>query len=118
MNTTSCVDPYLSARKASNRNDHFLLEFVIFRPEINEQINRRNEKRRENRLNVLLEFEVSAANYYLLLHGRAAVMIGLFIWDPLLYTLIQMRTSLTGPLLFRTRKKKKVVRKKDTRKPF
>lgn len=86
MNTTSCVDPYLPARKASNRNDHFILEFAIFRLEINEQINRRNEKRRENRLNALLESEVSAANYYLLLHGRAAVMIGLLLWGPLLYT--------------------------------
>lgn len=55
MNTTSCVDPYLSARKTSNRNNHFLLKFVIFSPEINEQINRRNEKRRENRFNALLE---------------------------------------------------------------
>lgn len=53
-NTTSRVDPYLSARKASNRNDHFLLDSVLFRFEINEQINRRNEKRCENRLNVLL----------------------------------------------------------------
>jgi hypothetical protein len=53
-----------------------------------------------------------------MLHGRMAVIIGLFLKDPLLYTPIQMWTSSTGPLLFRTRKKKSSERERHPESHF